>query len=283
MAAALSQDGRRACEGCAVAIEADFKGEGEERLLAAENFFELLGWHDFQLLVGAGLRFSVAAPTAELRGVAEAVALHVIIGDFNDELGAQGFPRQIFSLAPAALAAGHALWGIGGRGNGGIPFLPGMMSESVSAVRCEEFGKFETFFGGETGTNANMLERSGVIVEPEEEGADGEIAFLVPAKTGDDTIAIAFVLDLEHGAFIGLIDAGEGLCNDAVETGSFKALEPIGRDIGVGGGGCEVNGRRGRGEQFLQPFAPEMEGLAAQIAIAFAEQVEEDEGGRALL
>ena len=41
--------------------------------------------------------------------VAESTALHVLVGDFDDEFGTQRLPRKIFALAPAALTAGHAM------------------------------------------------------------------------------------------------------------------------------------------------------------------------------
>ena len=43
--------------------------------------------NNFQLLVSAVAGLLVIPPTPKLRCVPEPVALHVIIGDFHDELG----------------------------------------------------------------------------------------------------------------------------------------------------------------------------------------------------
>ncbi len=50
-------------------------------------------WRDcFELGVGAFRGGFVGAPAAEVGEVAEAVALHVFVGDFDDEFGAEEFP-----------------------------------------------------------------------------------------------------------------------------------------------------------------------------------------------
>jgi hypothetical protein len=41
--------------------------------------------------------------------VSKAAALHVFVGDFDDEFWTQRFPGQILALAPAALAPRHAV------------------------------------------------------------------------------------------------------------------------------------------------------------------------------
>ena len=66
---------------------------------------------DFELGVGAVVRRFVEAPSTEMRHVAEARTLHVLVGDLGDEFGAQRFPRKVLALAPAALASGHTLGG----------------------------------------------------------------------------------------------------------------------------------------------------------------------------
>ena len=74
----------------------------------SEDGFELFGRDYFQLGEGAG-RLAVGAPAAEVGHVAEAAALHVLVGDLDDELGAEGIPGEVLAAAPAALAAGHAV------------------------------------------------------------------------------------------------------------------------------------------------------------------------------
>ena len=77
---------------------------------AFEDGFEFFGGDYFELGEGAGFWFAVGAPAAEVCHVAEAAALHVFIGDFNDELGAERFPLEILGSAPSTLAAGHAVF-----------------------------------------------------------------------------------------------------------------------------------------------------------------------------
>src|SRR6187551_1026799 len=64
---------------------------------------------DFKLGIRAILRLLIGTPPAELREMPESPALHVFIRDFNNQFRPQRFPRQILTLAPAALAAGHSM------------------------------------------------------------------------------------------------------------------------------------------------------------------------------
>src|SRR5215470_4954698 len=62
-----------------------------------KNLRQLL-WRDyFQLGVGAIGQLLVGAPSAKLRCVTKAPSLHVVIGHFNNQLGPQRFPRQVFT------------------------------------------------------------------------------------------------------------------------------------------------------------------------------------------
>ena len=89
-----------------------------DRRLAAggEYLCQLLRRNHFELSIRAVARLLVGAPPAKLRHVTEARALHVLVGDFDHQLGPQRLPRQILALAPAALAAGHAMPGFTGGG-----------------------------------------------------------------------------------------------------------------------------------------------------------------------
>ncbi len=68
------------------------------------------------------------------------------------------------------------------------------------------------------------------------------MAVFVPAEAGDDAVTVTLVLDLEEGALVGGVGAGEGFGDDAVETGAFEAGEPVLRDGAVLGGRREVEG-----------------------------------------
>ena len=118
--------------------------------------------------------------------------------------------------------------------------------ESVFAIGGKEAYQFVPLCGGEAGTYADVLQSSGDVEEAEKKGADvGAFAVLVPAKSGDDTVAVALVFDLELAAFVGSVDAGEWLGNEAVEAGAFETAEPVLGDGAVRGCGCEVERRLG--------------------------------------
>ena len=110
------------------------------------------------------------------------------------------------------------------------------------------------------------------------------VAVLVPAKAGDDAVAVALVLDLEHDALVRLVGAADRLGHHAVEPGAFEALEPVGGDGAVACRGREVDRRlRLRRAATRARRGGACERLVAEIAVADAEQVEEDDGGRDLL
>src|SRR5687768_8530793 len=60
-----------------------------------------------ELGVRAGGRVAVGTPVAELRGVPEPGALHVVVGHLDDELGPQRHEaRVLVAVPPRRLAAG---------------------------------------------------------------------------------------------------------------------------------------------------------------------------------
>src|SRR3954454_12292022 len=93
-----------------------------------EDVGDLFGRDDFELGVRAIAGRLVEAPAAELGGVAETVALHVVIGDFDDQLRPERLPAQIFAGGPATLAAGHSAAG------GVSPLFPRVISERILAI-----------------------------------------------------------------------------------------------------------------------------------------------------
>ena len=160
-------------------------------------------------------------------------ALHVVVGDFDHQLGTQRLPRQILALAPAALAARHAL---PGRHPPVLlrPRFPRMIGERVLAIGREKLHELAALLCGEARADADVLQRAGIVEETEQQRADcGALAFLVPAEAGDDAVAIALVLHLEHHALVRLVGAGTRLGHDAVETGALEAAEPIRGDARI--------------------------------------------------
>ena len=163
------------------------------------------------------------------------------------------------------------------------PLLPGVIEKSVFAVRRQESGEFAALLDGETGANADMLESSSIVVKAEQEGADGGVVLLIPAKAGHHAVAIALVFDLQHGALVGLIGASDRLGHNAVETCALEAAKPIGSKVRIGRRRREMDGRKADESSFSSMRRANMEGLRAQVAIAFREQVEEDYRCGALL
>src|SRR5690606_14308866 len=80
----------------------------------AEDARQLVGRGHLELLVGALAHRLVRAPADELRGVAEAGALHVIVGDLERALEAERHPVELLVAVPPAGGAGHPLAGEGG-------------------------------------------------------------------------------------------------------------------------------------------------------------------------
>src|SRR6185503_19582933 len=100
-----------------------------------EDALELVGAGHLELGVAAVLRLLVGTPAQEDRGVAEAVALHVVVLHLAHALDAQRLPRQVLARAPAALGAGHAARF---RGRSG-PVAPRMRLHGVLAQRFQLF------------------------------------------------------------------------------------------------------------------------------------------------
>src|ERR1700722_10722263 len=83
-----------------------------------KDLFQFLRRNHFELRISAIARLLIGAPSAELRHVTESVSLHVLVRNLHYEFGSQRFPRQVFTLTPAALPARHALDAVASRGFG---------------------------------------------------------------------------------------------------------------------------------------------------------------------
>jgi hypothetical protein len=134
-----------------------------------ENCLQLLWRNYFELGISTVAGLFVGSPPAELRRMAETVSLHVIVCDFDHQLGSQWFPRQVLALTPAALATRHAtdtlIAGISMLG----PRLPRMTGERVFTVRLEEFCEFLAFPGAEARTNSDVLQSAGIVKEAQQQ------------------------------------------------------------------------------------------------------------------
>jgi len=159
-----------------------------------------------------------------------------------------------------------------------------MIGEGVLAEGRKKFEQFATFLFCEAGADPDVLQRSGFVEEAKQEGSDSYIvAVFVPAEAGDDAIAIAFVLHLEHGAFVGLIDTGNWLDDDSIEASAFKAAKPVGCDASLPCRWREVDRRRGGRQQFFQALATVVKRFSAEIVIALRKQIKKHDRGRGLL
>ena len=103
----------------------------------------------------------------------------------------------------------------------------------------------------------------------------------MPAESGDDAVAVALVLDLEHDALVGLVRAVGGFGDDAVEAGAFEAVKPV-----RGDGAVLVAGVRWRGgggfAATIRVCAARCERQSEEVFRRVAEEIEEDDGGGSL-
>src|SRR4051794_30367918 len=102
----------------------------------AEDLQELHRDRGVELLVGARRRLAVGPPALEARGVAEPIALQVLVGDLGDEVEAQRLPREVLARVPPALRARSALTrdGLGPRFGVGLgPAAPRVIFECTVA------------------------------------------------------------------------------------------------------------------------------------------------------
>src|ERR1700760_1800519 len=83
-----------------------------------------------------------------------------------------------------------------------------MIGERIRAIRCYKFQKLSPLLLRKAGADANMLQCSGFIKQPQQQGTDGfALGILVPPEPGHDTVAIALVLHLEHDPLARLVPA----------------------------------------------------------------------------
>ncbi len=121
------------------------------------------------------------------------------------------------------------------------------------AVGRKERDQLAPLGHGKAGADANMLQRTACVIQAEQQGTDRfALAILVPAEAGHHAVAVALVLDLQHGAFVRLVDAVDRLRHHAVQARAFKALKPVGGDRAVASGGRLVDGRRGLGQHLAE-------------------------------
>src|ERR1700732_5189090 len=80
-----------------------------ERSTAGEDLRQFLRRHNFELRISAVGGLLVDAPSTKLGGVTKSGGLQVVVRGLHYQFDSQRLARKIFSLAPAALASGHAM------------------------------------------------------------------------------------------------------------------------------------------------------------------------------
>ena len=68
------------------------RNEQADLAAARENFRELLRRNYLELRISAIRWLFVGPPSAEVRHVSESASLHVLVSDFHNQFGPQGFP-----------------------------------------------------------------------------------------------------------------------------------------------------------------------------------------------
>ena len=87
-----------------------------------------------------------------------------------------------------------------------------MVDERILSIRQEKFDQLAALILGEAGADSDMLQRAGIIEEPQQQRANrGALAGLMPAKAGNHAVAIALVFYLEHHPLVGLVGTVIGL------------------------------------------------------------------------
>jgi len=86
------------------------------------------------------------------------------------------------------------------------PTAPRVSVERILSIWSEKFHQLLPSRIGEAGADADMLQVSVIIIETQQQRPDLRfLAPLVPAKSGDDAIALALVLHLQHDSLVRFI------------------------------------------------------------------------------
>ena len=184
---------------------------------------------------------------------------------------------------PAARRAGHAV--VRRLGVRPLrPVAPGVTRHRVQPQGLELLHELLAARRREARADADVVEPSRVVVEPEQEGAHHRPrAVLVPAEACHGAVGGARVLHLHHRAHARLVGAIEPLRHDAVEAGSLESREPVGGDRAVAGRGGEEHPRAvAAGEGALEENAALGERRTAQVPVFQGEEVEHHHARRAL-
>ena len=178
---------------------------------AGKNRHQLLRRNHLELRERTIARALVVAPPAKMRRVPKAISLHVIVCDLDDELGSQRLPRQILALTPSAHAARHAMLRPLVGDCASAHARHGCASSAFSRYGARNSTSSRRFAAVKLALTPTCCESARVVVEAEQQRANRRpVAAFVPPKPGDNAVARAFVLDLDHHALVRLVGAGFG-------------------------------------------------------------------------
>ena len=127
-----------------------------------------------------------------------------------------------------------------------------MTVEGVLPVRGQRVDQRPALGHGERRRHPDVVQRPGVVVEAEEQGADHPAA-LVPTEAGHHAVGRPLVFDLEHHPLALPVGEALGLGHHPVETGPLEGVEPLGGQGPVGGAGRQMQRRTGAGQGSLEP------------------------------
>src|SRR5262245_48048786 len=141
---------------------------------------EQIGFFLRELIHLTLLRRLVGPPAEQFRAMAETIARHVIIANFDDKFRLEGVPDILLSLIPSAWSP---------------------RSGTREAGWCGEFFEFlresRPVGDGYARSEANVMQQTVRIIETKEEGTDGFLAFSV-TKSAKDAIGREEALDQLH-------------------------------------------------------------------------------------
>ena len=206
---------------------------------------EQIGFFLRELIHLTLLRQLVGPPAEQFRAMAETIARHMIIANFDDEFRLEGVPDILLSLIPSAWSprsgTGEAGW-------------------------CDEFFEFlresRPVGGGYARSEANVMQQTVRIIETKEEGTDGFLAFAI-TKSPNDAVGGAEAFDLLHPvASTGAVAEIATLRDDAVQSGG-SLHEPI---------LCLGETRRRRRQADPTPFNEKFSRKSLQVPTPFTQR-----------
>ncbi len=128
--------------------------------------------------------------------------------------------------------------------------------------------------------NSHVGEAAGGVVKSQQQRPDAVRPGSVHPVSGENAVRGAFVLDLEHRAFVRQVLPVEGFGHDPVETGSLEPVKPFLCCPPVPGRGGEVDWRDTSGEHTLQGGTPLCERTVGEVLVVEGKQVKRDKTRR---